>query len=50
MTLEEWVAKHITEAPELSEEALDAVLDLYELEREPYESRSGHDNAWGLAS
>ncbi len=50
MTPEEWVAKNLAEAPDLSEEGLDVVLDLYELERAPREPGVGRSASWGLAS
>jgi hypothetical protein len=31
--MEEWVAKYLAQAPELGDEALDMILDLYDVER-----------------
>ena len=50
MTPEEWVAEHLADAPDLSRETLDMVLDLCDLVRAPLEPRPATGTSWGLAS
>ncbi|WP_424707757.1 hypothetical protein [Kitasatospora acidiphila] len=44
------MAKYLAEAPDLSKEALDVILDLCELELAPLERSLGDSSSWGLAS